>query len=157
MIIFWKCGQINLLSESKENRNCPGAWLFVVLSWESSAWPLAFGASAAPATRLAAACKHASVRAQAARWLGVHGKPAGLAPLLKDSSALVRRNAVESAARFWGDPAAKSLIEAVFGLGSTADRRLRHAVIASLAHLDPEGLPKAKTACLLYTSDAADE
>ena len=105
-----------------------------------------FGDSAAHATRLAAACKHASVRAQAARWLGVHGKPAGLAPLLKDSSALVRRNAVESAARFWGDPAAKSLIEAVFGLGSTADRRLRHAVIASLAHLDPEALPKAKTA-----------
>ncbi|MEC8895092.1 MAG: hypothetical protein VX675_02110, partial [Planctomycetota bacterium] len=105
-----------------------------------------FGDSAAHATRLAAACKHASVRAQAARWLGVHGKPAGLAPLLKDSSALVRRNAVESAARFWGDPAAKSLIEAVFGLASTADRRLRHAVIASLAHLDSKDLPKAKTA-----------
>ncbi|MEC8896298.1 MAG: c-type cytochrome, partial [Planctomycetota bacterium] len=105
-----------------------------------------FGDSAAHATRLAASCKHASVRAQAARWLGVHGKPAGLAPLLKDSSALVRRNAVESAARFWGDPAAEPLIEAVFGLASTTDRRLRHAIIASLAHLDPKGLPKAKTA-----------
>jgi putative heme-binding domain-containing protein len=102
--------------------------------------------SAAHATRLAATCKHATVRAQAARWLGVHGKPAQLEPLLKDTSALVRRNAVESAARFWSDPATKPLIEAVFGLASTTDRRLRQAVIASLAHLDPERLPKAKTA-----------
>ena len=105
-----------------------------------------FGESAAHATRLAATCKHASVRAQAARWLGVHGKPAELEPLLKDSSALVRRNAVESAARFWGGPAAEPLLEGVFKLASTTDRRLRHAIIASLAHLDPEGLPKAKTA-----------
>jgi putative heme-binding domain-containing protein len=102
--------------------------------------------SAAHATRLAATCSHASVRAQAARWLGIHGKPAQLAALLKDSSALVRRNAVESAARFWSDPAAEPLIETVFRLASTTDRRLRHAIISSLAHLDPEHLPKAKTA-----------
>ena len=98
------------------------------------------------ASSLAASCHHASVRAQAARWLGVHGKPAELEPLLKDDSALVQRNAVESAARFWETPGSASLVKAVFHLSGSGDRRLRQAVISSLSHLDPTRLPAAKTA-----------
>ena len=105
-----------------------------------------FPESAPLASRLAAGCAHASVRAQAARWLGLHGKPAGLEPLLKDASALVQRNAVESAARFWKAPGSAALVKAVFQLSNSGDRRLRQAVIASLSHLDPARLPAAKTA-----------
>ena len=105
-----------------------------------------FDGAASHAARLAATCSHASVRAQAARWLGVHGKPAELEPLLKDGSALVQRNAVESATRFWRAPGANALVEPVFRLASGSDRRLRQAGIASLSHLDAARLPAAKTA-----------
>lgn len=105
-----------------------------------------FDGAAALAARLAATCSHASVRAQAARWLGVHGKPGDLEPLLRDNAALVKRNAIESAARFWSNPDAAALIEPVFGLSNNKDRRLRQAVIASLSHLDPARLPAAKSA-----------
>ena len=95
---------------------------------------------------LATRSRFTALRAQAARWIGVFGRPDDLIPLLDDTEPRVLRNAAESAARFWKTAAGRTLAPRVLALGGSRDRRLRQAAIASLSLLPDAATLTAKRA-----------